>query len=85
MEARNDEAAGDDRKLFEYEERPISLIYGQGVCLGSGIGSLKEQYETSITLDKGVSLLVFLFKRVLTTCRALKKSLRSSCPSSSSI
>ena len=28
----------------------------QGICLGSGIGSLEEQYDTSIALEKGVCL-----------------------------
>lgn len=65
MEARNKQAAGDDRELLDHEAKPIQLISGRGVCLGSGIGSLKEQYETSIALEKGVSLLVSLSKNRL--------------------
>ena len=30
----------------------------QGVCLGSGIGSFEDVYDTSIAYEKGVSLLL---------------------------
>lgn len=59
MEARNQRAAGDDREWGCHGRNTILLIYDQGVCLGSGIGSLKEQYETSIALEKGVSLVQY--------------------------
>ena len=42
--------------LLDPEDNQLSSYAHQGVCLGSGIGSLKEQYDTSIALMKGVSL-----------------------------
>jgi hypothetical protein len=87
MEATDNRAAGDDRELLHHRGKPTWLIElsEQGVCLGSGIGSLKEQYETSIALDKGVSLSVSLSKHQLSDCRALREFLRSSCLSCLSI
>lgn len=58
MAATNQNAAGNDGKSFRHEDYSAPLMNGQGVCLGSGIGSLKEQYETSIALERGVSLLI---------------------------
>ena len=33
----------------------------QGVCVGSGIGSLDDAYDTSVAFEKGVRLQVPLF------------------------
>ncbi len=41
--------------LFQCQSQRLSSTGKKGVCLGSGIGSLEVQYQTSIDLYQGVS------------------------------
>lgn len=65
---------------FPMSQGPSLLIF-QGVCIGSGIGSFEDVYDTSIAYDKGVSIPppYSLAQALTLPFRALKK-----CPPSSS-
>lgn len=39
----------------------LFTVDNQGVCLGSGIGSFEEAYNTALAYDKGVSPLLLFF------------------------
>ena len=58
MEAQDGGRAGNDSTLGGLQAAlPSSNLRStQGVCMGSGIGSLEVQYDTSIALDEGVRL-----------------------------